>query len=110
MSKQLTLWSPPESAPAVPTLTKAAQWITDGLTAVLPPGVPVSFRRIINATMKGKTKAVAALEMFDGKTSRVEVSKWSSRFTGAWAVQWLESGNKPCFWNGTAWERIDLDI
>lgn len=83
----------------------AAQFVHDGLTSVLPPGVPLS-GEIIQAKWTGKEKALGTLTMFDGQTGVVEVSKWTKRYEGAWCIAWQDTGNTPCHWTGSNWERV----
>lgn len=91
------------STPRSMSTTKAAQFVSDGLTACLPLGVPLS-GQIIRAEFTGKQKAIAVLTMFDGQPGAVEVSKWGP-FEDAWCIAWQDTGNAPCHWTGSAWER-----
>lgn len=81
---------------------KAAEFVHQGLIASLPPGVPLS-GEIVSAKFTGKEKAIATLAMFDGLTGKVEVSKWTTNYPDAWATQWLDTGNPPCYWAGSRW-------
>ena len=86
-------------------MTKAEQWVHDGLVSCLPPGVPL-MGQIVEAQFTAKEKAVATLTMFDGQRGVVEVSKWRAGSAGAWCIGWQDTGNSPCHWTGSAWERI----
>lgn len=111
MTVQLTLFDPSPTPEPVANPVQAAtakrsavQFVTDGLTAVLPPGVPL-MGTVASAKFTGKEKTVGTMTMFDGLTGRVEVSKFAPH-PDAWCIAWHSTGNGACNWNGTAWERI----
>ncbi|NUB07090.1 hypothetical protein FW320_13005 [Azospirillum sp. Vi22] len=75
------------------------------LRAVLPPGVPPSFRRVLAARFDGAGRrriVVADLEMVDGLTATVEAWHYAP---GGWAHRWLAMAGGPMFWNGRRWQR-----
>lgn len=94
----------PTTTPAKPKIT-AQQWVHDGLTSCLPPGTPL-MGQIIEAKWTGKGKAVATLDLFDGRQGKVEVSTWTKQFNGAWSIRWLELEGGAINWTGHAWERL----
>lgn len=96
-----------EGPKEAPKESSAAQFVRDGLTACLPPGVPLS-GQIVKAKWIGKNKALGTLTMFDGKQANVEVFKHQVAGYWGWGHQWREMEGGPCHWNGSEWERIEL--
>ncbi|WP_454021146.1 hypothetical protein [Azospirillum sp. Marseille-Q6669] len=84
--------------------------ITAVLRAVLPPGVPPSFRRVLCARFDGAGQrriVVADLEMADGLTATVEAWRYAP---GGWAHRWLAMAGGPMSWNGRRWVRDDQQL
>lgn len=72
----------------------ASETVIAGMTAVLPPGMPLSFTSINRARFQGhgrNRKAIADVTMFDGLPARLAVWQWSL----SWAHEWvaLEGGD-----------------
>ncbi|WP_374453784.1 hypothetical protein [Phenylobacterium sp.] len=89
-------------------LTTAASVVRDTLLAVLPPGVPPSFDRIVSARFIGTGRrriASADLVMFDGSPATVEV--WIAGVCTA--HRWTSMPGGSAFWDGDAWRR-DVEI
>lgn len=85
-------------------MSSAKQFVTDGLTACLPPGTPL-MGEIILAKFTGKEKAEGELILFDGGQGTVELSKYAP-VEGAWSQRWLSLDGGDINWTGTAWERV----
>lgn len=82
----------------------AAKVVETALLAVLPEGVPPSFRRIMWARFEGsgrKRYAVAGLMMFDGLGATVEV--WDKTPTTRHRFTDMPGG--ACYWTGKCWAR-----
>ena len=75
------------------------------LMAVLPEGVPPSFKSISGAALVegGRQKRTRAdLVMFDDKRAMVEVWQYGP---GAWAHKYTYMAGGPCAWDGAQWVR-----
>jgi hypothetical protein len=95
----------PLAQPEPSAATPAAQMVLDCLTACLPPGVSLSFRRIVRARFEGsgrRKRSVADVEMFDGRHATVEVWQYAP---GAWAHRWPTMDGGAAYWDGSAWRR-----
>jgi hypothetical protein len=79
------------------------------LTSCLPPGSPLSFRRIESAQFVGQgrsRKAVGRVEMFDGQPASVEVF-CAGQMLGVdvWGHEWTEMAGGACFLEDGEWHR-----
>ena len=81
----------------------ARQWVTDCITAILPPDVPTFILEIVGARFTGKNSVKAEVKLFDGLPGTIEIGK---SHAGAWRTQWLELPGGAANWNGKAWVRV----
>jgi hypothetical protein len=84
--------------------------IIAAMTAALPPGVPLSFTKIFRARFEGpgdKRRAVADVEMFDGRPARLAVWQWGSDAFTSWAHEWLSLDGGHASWENGRWTRVD---
>lgn len=85
---------------------KAEALIRIHLSGCLPPGAPLSFRRIVTAEFVGtgrKRKAVGCLEMFDGQPATVEVFR-AGKIQGH---RWTDMPGGACSLEAGGWVRCD---
>lgn len=82
----------------------AEQTIRTVLQSAIPPGVPLSFNKILSARFVGSGKkrvATADLEMFDGLPATVEC--WC--YGPGWAHRWTSMIGGDISWEGDLWKR-----
>jgi hypothetical protein len=83
------------------------------LLAVLPPGVPPSFREITSAHFAGsgrERRAVGRLLMWDGQPATAEVFMGGTMGSyPVWGHRWTEMPGGACSWEGDRWVRCDED-
>lgn len=83
----------------------AAEVVAEHLAACLVPGMPPSHRAIRRAYLQGKGRnwrAIAELEMFDGKTATVEVFE---RPSGGYGHRWIEMPGGDVYFEAGQWRR-----
>lgn len=91
---------------------KAADWIEESLSHLLPPDVPPFWSRVVEARYTKRTRheraAVALLEMTDGLEGCLEVYKIyaADPETAFVSVRWREFAGAPLYWDGRTWRRV----
>jgi hypothetical protein len=102
---------PPISETRLSDFGSAADAVRHVLLAVLPPGVPPSFREITAARFVGTgraRKAVADLVMYDGRPATAEVDVGGRLGDSTvWRHRWTDMPGGACSWEGDRWVRCD---
>lgn len=90
----------------------ARDMVDEGFGACLPARVPLPWRAIDRARYVGTgchRRAVATVTMWDGRKAVVDVGRHFMAGCAGWTFRWLALDGGACWWNGTAWTRLDLD-
>lgn len=91
---------------------KAADWIEEALSRLLPPNVPPFHRRVVSAQYiklgRHHRAVMATLEMVDGLEGCIEVRKiWGADPEDAFVfVRWQDFPGAPLAWDGKEWRRV----
>ncbi len=90
------------------TVVTATEIVDQVLKDALPPSIPPSFKRIKSARYLriGKHPIInAELEMFDGLSASVQLTKWNHGYSH----QWTQLNGGSAKWNNELgkWERVD---
>lgn len=91
----------------------ARETVIAGMTAILPPDVPLSFAEVLWAHFEGSgsnRRAIADVQMFDGRPARLSVTHWGARECPGWIVEWLELEGGDVSWEEGRWVRVPIAL